>query len=115
MAVGLLFGAFWAGLGILMWWWPAAIFVAFSSDDVTPGARAFAVGAIFVGIAFLTLETSRVGIGDSFPATAVVVGVLLLIKPVNVLGADEEGTVTPRRLGAALTVGGTVLLVTSVV
>lgn len=43
------FPLFWTGVGIVQWFWPSAIFVAFSDDDVTPGARAFAVLWLVVG------------------------------------------------------------------
>jgi len=106
MAVGLLFGAFWTGLGVLMWWWPAAVFVAFDNESVTPGARGFAVGAVFLGTVFLTFETAKAGVGLSVPATVAIVGGLLVVKPVQVLGTDDRGPVTPKRVGTALLVGG---------
>ncbi|WP_135821141.1 hypothetical protein [Halostella litorea] len=115
MAVGLLFGAFWTGLGILMWWWPAAVFVAFSNEEVTPGARGFAVGAVFLGTVFLSFETTRAGVGVSVPATVAIVGGLLAVKPVRVPGTDERGPVTPKRVGATLLVGGAVITALSAV
>ncbi|WP_188879459.1 hypothetical protein [Halarchaeum grantii] len=109
MAVGLLLGGFWLGLGVLMWWWPAAVFVAFDNDDVTPGARAFAIAAMFFGILLLAMDVPVLTLDYSVPATVSLVGVLLLVKPVNVLGVDADGTITPRRAGVALLVGGVVL------
>ncbi|ELY80988.1 hypothetical protein [Natrinema gari] len=111
MAVGLLLGGFWLGLGILMWWWPAAIFVAFDTDDVTPGARAFAIAAMFFGILFLALDIPSLTIDDSIPATVSLVGILLLVKPVNILGVNADGRITPQRAGVALLVGGVVIAV----
>ena len=108
MTVGLLFGVFWLGLGVLMWWWPAAIFVAFNDEDVTPGARAFAVAAAFLGIFFVTMEVSALTAGFAPPATAALVGVLLLVKPVDVFGVDSEGLITPRRAGVSLSACGLV-------
>lgn len=115
MAVGLLFGAFWLGLGVLMWWWPAAMFVAFGNEDVTPGARAFAVGAAFLGILFVTMEVSALTIGFAPPTTVALVGVLLLLKPIEILGVDSGGPITPRRAGVSLSVCGAVAAVLTVV
>lgn len=109
MAVGLVFGGLWLGIGVTMWWWPVAIFVAFSSDDVTPGARAFAVGAMFIGAFFLTLEYPVVPAALSVPATVSLVGVLLLVEPVPVRGVSDDGPVTPRRAGLGLLASGVVL------
>ncbi|ELY84153.1 hypothetical protein [Natrinema altunense] len=111
MAVGLLFGGFWLGLGILMWWWPAAIFVAFDNDDVTPGARAFAIGAMFFGILLLAMDIPSLTIDYSMPATVSLVGMLLLVKPVNILGVNADGRIAPQRAGVALLVGGVVIAV----
>lgn len=115
MTVGLLFGAFWFGLGVLMWWWPAAIFVAFSNEDVTPGARAFAVVAVFIGAFFLTLDVPELGAGLALPGTVVTVGVLFLLKPISVLGISSDGRITPRIVGVTLLVVGTALAVLAVV
>lgn len=106
MAVGLLFGAFWLGVGVLMWWWPAAIFVAFNNEDVTPGARAFAVGAMFIGLLFLAMDVPALTAGIALPATVALVGVLLLCKPVEIPGVSSDGPITPRRAGVALIVCG---------
>lgn len=43
------FPLFWIGLGVVQWMWPSAIFVAFSDDEVTPGARGFAVLWLVLG------------------------------------------------------------------
>lgn len=45
------FPLFWIGVGIVQWVWPSAIFVAFSADQVTPGARGFAVAWLVLGSA----------------------------------------------------------------
>ncbi|MFB6136566.1 MAG: hypothetical protein ABEJ04_07375 [Halobacteriaceae archaeon] len=111
MAVGLLFGGFWLGVGILMWWWPAAIFVAFDNDDVTPGARAFAIAATFFGVLFLAMDIPSLPVAYSVPATVSLVGILLIVKPVNILGVDADGRITPRRAGVVLLVGGVVIAV----
>jgi len=108
MGVGLLFGTFWLGLGVVMWWWPAVIFVAFTNEDVTPGARVFAVLAMSFGIWFITLETSVLTAGVTLPATVSLVGALLLLHPVAVLGVSKEGPITPHRTGVVLLVGGVV-------
>lgn len=105
MTVGFFFGGFWAGLGVLLWWWPAAIFVAFSNEDVTPGARAFAVGSILIGMAFLSLEFPRVGLAASLPATVGVVGLLQMLHPVGG-PAPLDGRVLARHSGAVLLVAG---------
>lgn len=115
MAVGLLFGTFWFGLGVLMWWWPAAIFVAFSNDDVTPGARAFAVAAIFFGAVFLTMSVPVLGARFALPGTVLTVGVLMLLYPVSIPGTDRKGPITPKVAGAGFTVAGTVLAVLAAV
>jgi len=111
MAVGLLLGGFWLGLGILLWWWPAAVFVAFDNDDVTPGARAFAIAAMFVGTLFLALSSSALTMNYSVPATVSLVGILLIVKPVNILGVDADGRIPPQRAGVALLVGGVVIAI----
>ncbi|UPV76459.1 hypothetical protein M0R89_20060 (plasmid) [Halorussus limi] len=113
MAIGLLFGGFWFGLGVLMWWWPAAIFVAFSNDDVTPGARAFAAVAIFIGVFFLTLDVPGLGGSFTLPGTLLTVGLLFLLKPVGAPGVNPRGPVTPKVAGVALLVVGTLLAVQS--
>ena len=46
------FPGFWVTLGVIQWYWPAAIFPAFSNEHVTPGARGFAVGWLCVGATF---------------------------------------------------------------
>lgn len=115
MAVGLLFGAFWLGLGVIMWWWPAAIFVAFTNEDVTPGARAFAVFAMSFGIWFLTLEAPVLTAGITLPATVSLVGALLLLHPVTILGVSNEGPITPHRAGVVLLVFGVVSAVITVI
>jgi hypothetical protein len=114
MSVGLLFGGFWAGLGVLMWWWPAAVFVAFSNEDVTPGARGFAVGAIYIGLFFLTLDVPALGIGFALPGTVLVVGVLMLAKPIRVPYVHRYGWGTPSRLGIGLVASGVVLAILTV-
>lgn len=43
------FPLFWIGVGIIQWFWPSAIFVAFSNEQVTPGARGFAVFWLVLG------------------------------------------------------------------
>ena len=43
------FPLFWIGLGIIQWFWPAAILVGSSNEQVTPGARGFAVFWLVVG------------------------------------------------------------------
>lgn len=115
MAVGLLFGAFWYGLGVLMWWWPAAVFVAFSNEDVTPGARALGVGAIFFGAVFLTMSVPGLGARFALPGTVLTVGVLMLLHPVSIPGTDPEGTITPKIAGVAFGVTGIVLAVFAVI
>jgi hypothetical protein len=45
------FPLFWISVGVIQWFWPSAIFVAFSDERVTPGARAFAVFWLVVGSA----------------------------------------------------------------
>lgn len=110
MSVGLVFGGFWTGIGILMWWWPAAIFVAFSNEDVTPGARGFAVGAILIGMAFLTLEAPGLGLLASLPATMGVVGLLQVLHPIALPGVADNGSVSPRQVGGALCLSGLVLV-----
>ncbi|QLC33029.1 hypothetical protein EFA46_001990 [Halarchaeum sp. CBA1220] len=111
MAVGLLLGGFWLGLGVLLWWWPAAVFVAFDNDDVTPGARAFAIVAMFFGILLLAMDVPVLRLDYGVPATVSLVGVLLLVKPVNILGVDADGRMTPRRAGVGLLVSGVVTAV----
>lgn len=115
MAVGLLFGAFWYGLGVLMWWWPAAIFVAFSSDDVTPGARAFAVVFVSFGAFFLTGAVHELGTRFALPGTVLTVGVLVLLHPVSIPGTDREGPVTPSIAGGGFVAAGAVLAILAVV
>ena len=106
MAVGLLFGAFWFGLGVLMWWWPAAIFVAFGNEDVTPGARAFGVVAMLIGAFFVLLEVLELGTGVAVPVTVSTVGVLSLLKPINAPGTSPDGPITPRAAGVVLAATG---------
>ena len=43
------FPLFWIGVGIIQWFWPAAIFVGSSNEQVTPGARGFAVFWLVLG------------------------------------------------------------------
>lgn len=43
------FPLFWIGIGVVQWFWPSAIFVAFSDEQVTPGARGFAVLWLVLG------------------------------------------------------------------
>jgi len=115
MTVGLLFGGFWLGLGVLMWWWPAAIFVAFSSGDVTPGARGFAIVSIAIGLGFLSLEFPALSLGTALPLTVLLVGALQLLRPVTVFSVDEEGLVTQRHLGVATLVAGVAWTALSIV
>jgi hypothetical protein len=115
MTVGLLFGAFWYGLGVLTWWWPAAIFVAFSNDDVTPGARAFAVGFVFIGAFFLTTAVPELGGKFTLPGTVLTVGVLVLLHPIQIPGTDRDGPITPLVGGVGLIVASVVLAVLAVV
>ena len=113
MTVGLLFGTFWYGLGVLMWWWPAAIFVAFSNEDVTPGARAFAIMFIFFGLVFFSFSIDGLGT-DFVPAgTILTVGVLLLLNPVAIWGTDPEGPLTPKTVGVVGVLGGGVMAVSA--
>ncbi|UPV76605.1 hypothetical protein M0R89_18910 (plasmid) [Halorussus limi] len=96
-----------------MWWWPAAVFVAFSNEDVTPGARAFAVAAIFFGLVFFTLWSPQTGAGLALPGTLLTVGVLQVVHPVPVPGTDPEGPVTPRGSGVGIVLAGVLLAVYS--
>ena len=114
MSVGLLFGAFWFGLGVLMWWWPAAVFLSFNNEDVTPDARGFGVGAIFFGAFFLSTSVPELGARFTFPGTVLTVGVLMLLHPVPIPGADPEGPVTSKIAGVCLTVVGGVLILRAV-
>ncbi|RZH66556.1 hypothetical protein ELS17_17865 [Natrinema altunense] len=102
------------GLGVILWWWPAAIFVAFSNTDVTSGARAFAIFALYFGIWFMTLDVSVLTAGITLPATVSLVGALLLLHPVTILGVSKEGPITPLRAGLVLLVGGVVSAVVTV-
>ena len=113
MTVGLLFGAFWFGLGVLMWWWPAAIFVAFSNEDVTPGARAFAIMFIFFGTFFFSTSIDGVGANVTPAGTILTVGVLLLLKPVAIWGTNPEGPLTPKTAGVVGVLGGGVMAVSA--
>ncbi|MFC4451613.1 hypothetical protein [Halorussus aquaticus] len=115
MAVALLFGAFWFGVGVLLWWWPAAIFVAFSNDDVTPGARGIAAVFVFIGALFFTFSSPRIGAGFAFPGTVLTVGLLQVARPVSLPGTHPEGPVTPRAGGVAVAVTGAVLAVLALV
>lgn len=115
MTVELLFGAFWYGLGVLMWWWPAVMFRGFSNEDVTPGARAFAVVAIFIGAFFFTISIPGLGSRFAFPGTVLTVGVLLLLKPIRVPGTNPKGPITPKIVGIASVLGGGLLAVKALV
>lgn len=109
MSVGLLFVAFCFCFGILLWWWPTAIFIAFSNEDVTPDARAFSVAAIFFGVFFLALIVDGVGTGFAPVGTVLTVGVLLLLKPVAILGTDPEGPLAPKIAGVVGVLAGGVM------
>lgn len=111
MAVGLLLVTFCFGFGILLWWWPAAIFIAFSNEEVTPGARAFSVVAIFFGMFFLALVVDGVGTDFAPAGTILTVGALLLLKPVAILGTDPEGPLTPKTAGVVGVLAGGVMAV----
>lgn len=44
------FPALWVGVGVLTWFCPSAVFVAFSDDDVTSGVRLSGAGFVYFGL-----------------------------------------------------------------
>ncbi|SEA09803.1 hypothetical protein SAMN04488065_1823 [Haloplanus vescus] len=114
MAEGLVtygFPLFWIGVGVVQWLWPSALFVAFSDEDVTPGARGFAVLWVVVGsvLALLFVPWTAAFGGWFVPGTVfVVVGGLQLVHPVWSLGERSGAAVGVLLLStgtAALVVG----------
>lgn len=98
------FPLFWIGVGIIQWFWPSAIFVAFSDEHVTPGARAFAVLWLVVGSTFGYLFIPWLGAfgGWAIPGLVlVIVGALQFLHPVWSI-SDREHT---ERTVAILLVG----------
>lgn len=104
------FPAFWIALGLIQWFWPAAIFPAFSNDDVTPGARGFAVlwlclGAV-LGFAFVPF-LGRFGGWFVLGFVLLVVGVLQRIRPA---WSSPVSRLSDRAFGYALAAAGVATL-----
>lgn len=95
------FPLFWVGLGVVQWFWPSAILVAFSDGDVTPGARGFAVLWLVVGSTLGLLFVPWLApFGGWFVPGFVLlaVGGLQFVRPVWTLPVDGR----PRETTAAL-------------
>jgi hypothetical protein len=102
----------WLGVGVLLWFWPSAVFVAFDGEDVTPGARL--LGALFVYFGWVLggafVDPLPGGFVASAGGTLLVYGLLQVGAPRLELGPWGEKEPDPRTLGAVLAAPGLLLL-----
>ena len=111
MAIRFGFPGFWVALGVIQWYWPAAIFPAFSNDDVTPGSRGMAVAWLCLGSALgYVFIPGLSAFGGWFVVgfVLVVVGALQAAWPA---WSPPAELVTERQYGGALAVAGVGALV----
>lgn len=105
------FPLFWIGLGVIQWYWPAAIFSGLSNEDVTPGARGFAVLWLCVGSA---LGFAFAPLSGVFSALFVPGVVLLLTGALQwafpAWASPLEGAMSERSFGTALAVIGAAIV-----
>lgn len=109
------FPLFWLSIGVIQWFWPSAIFSGFSDEAVTPGARAFAILWLCVGLALALVFIPLLAPFGwlSIPGFIfLIVGILQWIHPVWPVPVVE---MTDRALGGALVAPGLLLLVVDVV
>jgi len=105
------FPLFWVALGVIQWFWPAAIFTGFSNDAVTPGARGFAVFWLCVGatLAYLFVPQLDPFSGLFVPGfVLVVVGILQSVRPV--LSSPLPARLTDKAVGSIITACGLAVL-----
>lgn len=104
------FPLFWIGIGVVQWFWPSAIFVAFSDEQVTPGARGGAVLWLVLGstLGYVLIPWVEPLGGWFIPGVVLlIIGGLQFVHPVRSVSVGRR----PGRMTAILlaTGGGVVL------
>lgn len=110
------FPLFWYGVGIVQWFWPSALFLAFSNEDVSPGARGVGilcmVFGIGLGLAFIPLLYPFSG--WAIPGVILLtVGFLQRLHPV--WSSPLPGRITRNQFGGLLSLSGVLILAIDVV
>ncbi|WP_232686376.1 hypothetical protein [Halobacterium zhouii] len=105
------FPGFWIGIGVIQWYWPAAIFPAFSNEDVTPGARGFAVAWLLVGAVLGYVFVPGLGAFSGWFVPGFVLVVVGLLQAAWPAWSPPAGIVTERQYGTSLAGLGVAVLV----